>query len=110
MYYLNSYPNQYVKIYFKKGSNHSDFNQVIVEDNGPGIPADKIKNLFEPFYTSGKKEGTGLGLDFCKKTMESFGGTIECESEIGKFTKFILNQTKALQTTPRVNGRYSILP
>ena len=94
LYYLNSYPNQYVKIYFKKGLSESDFNQVIFEDNGPGIPADKIKNLFEPFYTSGKKEGTGLGLDFCKKTMESFGGKIECESEVGKFTKFILNFPK----------------
>ena len=94
LYYLNSYPNQYVKIYFKKGLSESDFNQVIVEDNGPGIPADKIKNLFEPFYTSGKKEGTGLGLDFCKKTMESFGGKIECESEVGKFTRFILNFPK----------------
>jgi len=94
LYYLNSYPNQYVKIYFRKGLSESDFNQVIVEDNGPGIPADKIKNLFEPFYTSGKKEGTGLGLDFCKKTMESFGGTIECESEVGKFTRFILNFPK----------------
>ena len=94
LYYLNSHPNQYVKIYFKKGLRESDFNQVIVENNGPGIPIDKIKNLFEPFYTSGKKEGTGLGLDFCKKTMESFGGKIECESEIGKFTKFILNFPK----------------
>jgi two-component system CAI-1 autoinducer sensor kinase/phosphatase CqsS len=94
LYYLDSYPNQYVKIYFKKGLSESDFNQVIVEDNGAGIPADKIKNLFEPFYTSGKKEGTGLGLDFCKKTMESFDGTIECESEVGKFTKFILNFPK----------------
>ncbi len=94
LYYLNSYPNQYIKIYFKKDSNKSNFNQIIFEDNGPGIPADKIKNLFEPFYTSGKKEGTGLGLDFCKKTMESFGGSIECESEVGKFTRFILNFPK----------------
>ena len=94
LYYLDSHPNQYVKIYFKKGLRESDFNQVVVENNGPGIPIDKIKNLFEPFYTSGKKEGTGLGLDFCKKTMESFGGKIECESEIGKFTKFILNFPK----------------
>jgi two-component system autoinducer 1 sensor kinase/phosphatase LuxN len=94
LYYLDSHPNQYVKIYFKKGLRESDFNQVVVENNGPGIPIDKIKNLFEPFYTSGKKEGTGLGLDFCKKTMESFSGKIECESEIGKFTKFILNFPK----------------
>jgi two-component system CAI-1 autoinducer sensor kinase/phosphatase CqsS len=94
LYYLNSHPNQYVKIYFKKGLSESDFNQVIVENNGPGVPNNKIKNLFEPFYTSGKKEGTGLGLDFCKKTMESFDGKIECESEVGKFTKFILNFPK----------------
>jgi two-component system CAI-1 autoinducer sensor kinase/phosphatase CqsS len=94
LYYLNSHPNQYVKIYFKKGLSESDFNQVIVENNGPGVPNNKIKNLFKPFYTSGKKDGTGLGLDFCKKTMESFDGKIECESEVGKFTKFILNFPK----------------
>ncbi len=94
LYYLNSHPNQYVKIYFKKGLGESDFNQVIVENNGPGIPMNKIKNLFEPFYTFGKKDGTGLGLDFCKKTMESFDGKIECESEVGKLTKFILNFPK----------------
>ena len=94
LYYLKSHPNEYVKIYFKRGSEKSDYNQVVVEDNGPGIPADKIKHIFDSFYTSGKKEGTGLGLDFCKKTMEGFGGKIECESEVGKFTKFILSFPK----------------
>jgi two-component system CAI-1 autoinducer sensor kinase/phosphatase CqsS len=94
LYYLKSHPNEYVKIYVKIGLENSKYNQLIVEDNGPGIPADKIKRIFDSFYTSGKKEGTGLGLDFCKKTMDSFEGKIECESEVGKFTRFILSFPK----------------
>lgn len=94
LYYLNSYPNEYVKIYLKRGSKQSLYNQIIVEDNGPGIPEDKIKYIFDSFYTSGKKEGTGLGLDFCKKTMEGFNGKIECTSKVGKLTKFILSFPK----------------
>ncbi len=98
LYYLKSHPNEYVKIYVKRGSENSKYNQLIVEDNGPGIPADKIKHIFNSFYTSGKAEGTGLGLDFCKKTMDSFEGKIECESEVGKFTKFILSFPKVSES------------
>src|SRR5690606_24009345 len=61
---------------------------------GPGIPAHIITKLFEEFYTSGKKEGTGLGLSFCKRNMQIFGGDIICESEFGYgksgWTKFSL--------------------
>lgn len=98
LYYLKSQPNEYIKIYVKRGSEHSKYNQLIVEDNGPGIPADKIKHIFDSFYTSGKAEGTGLGLDFCKKTMDSFEGKIECESEVGKFTRFILSFPKVSES------------
>jgi len=98
LYYLKSQPNEYIKIYVKRGSENSKYNQLIVEDNGPGIPADKIKHIFDSFYTSGKAEGTGLGLDFCKKTMDSFEGKIECESEVGKFTKFILSFPKVSES------------
>jgi C4-dicarboxylate-specific signal transduction histidine kinase len=50
-----------------------------VRDNGPGIPVERLKTVFEPFYTS-KREGLGLGLSICRSIVESFGGKITAES------------------------------
>ena len=50
-----------------------------VQDNGPGIPAEKLSTIFEPFYTS-KREGLGLGLSICRSIVDSFGGRITVES------------------------------
>jgi PAS domain S-box-containing protein len=47
-----------------------------VEDNGCGIPEDKLKDLFKPFYTT-KAHGTGLGLVIVKKMLAKMNGTIE---------------------------------
>ena len=46
-----------------------------VRDNGPGITAEKLDTIFEPFYTS-KREGLGLGLSICRSIVDSFGGRI----------------------------------
>ena len=100
LYYLKSHPDTYIKIYTKRGLENSKYNQLIVEDNSLGIPANRIKNIFDSFYTNGKKDGTGLGLNFCKKTMDSFEGKIECESEVGKFTRFILSFPKVYEIDP----------
>lgn len=67
-----------------------NFNCVIVTDNGPGISKQDLANLFKDFSTSGKKDGTGLGLSFCRRTMTAFGGNIGVESEFGKYTEFSL--------------------
>lgn len=48
---------------------------IVVEDNGMGIPADVIPKIFQPNFTT-KSSGTGLGLAFVKKTIESMNGTI----------------------------------
>ena len=54
-----------------------------VEDDGPGIPASQLPQLFKPFVTT-KAEGTGLGLAVCKKIVEAHGGTIDAgRSELG---------------------------
>ena len=52
-----------------------------VEDDGPGIPASLRATLFKPFYTT-KREGSGLGLAFCKKVVEEHGGTISVEDAV----------------------------
>lgn len=64
-----------------------------VEDHGPGIPADRIPELFKPFgrlQLSGqlKKDSTGLGLAIAKGKVEQMGGTIGVNSEVGKGSTF----------------------
>jgi len=50
-----------------------------VQDNGCGIPEEKLKNIFKPFYTT-KTSGTGLGLVIVKKMLATMNGTNEVES------------------------------
>ena len=50
-----------------------------VIDNGPGVPADLMGHLFDPFVTT-KANGTGLGLSLVAKIVGDHGGVIECES------------------------------
>lgn len=50
-----------------------------VEDNGAGIPPDRLERIWKPFYTT-RTQGTGLGLAICKKIVDAHGGTIEVVS------------------------------
>lgn len=67
---------------------------VIVEDHGPGIPADILEHIFERFYRGDKSRthsgnsGFGLGLSIAKWIAEKHNGRIEVHSEIGKGTSF----------------------
>jgi len=56
-------------------------------DTGPGIEADKMERIFEPFYTS-KEGGTGLGMAITRKIIEGHGGRIEVMSEPGAGADF----------------------
>ncbi len=66
----------------------SDGNYLYFKDYGPGIESDKLELIFESFFTSGKKDGTGLGLPFCRRIMTAFDGEIICKSEMEKGTEF----------------------
>jgi signal transduction histidine kinase len=63
-------------------------NNVIIEfhDNGEGMDAETKARIFEPFFTQGKKHGTGLGMAIVKKIIDDHEGTIEIESSSGKGT------------------------
>ena len=63
--------------------------ELIVEDNGEGIPEDKKARLFEPFFTT-KTRGTGLGLSLCLSIAERHNGRIEVRSVKGEGTVFIV--------------------
>lgn len=62
--------------------------QVMVIDNGPGIPKDRQASIFEPFQTSKGVRGTGLGLAVTKRVVEDHGGRIVLESHEGKGSTF----------------------
>jgi signal transduction histidine kinase len=65
--------------------------QIEVEDNGPGIAAESINKIFDPFYTTKPPgEGTGLGLAICLRILESYGGRILVKSAEGKGANFII--------------------
>ncbi|MNH96845.1 Nitrogen regulation protein NR(II) [compost metagenome] len=51
-----------------------------VIDNGPGVPADLVPNLFDPFITT-KTNGSGLGLALVAKIIGGHGGIVECDSQ-----------------------------
>jgi two-component system heavy metal sensor histidine kinase CusS len=57
--------------------------QVVVEDNGPGVPAAKLPHLFEPFYRAdearGRNGGPGLGLTVARSIVELHDGTVAAE-------------------------------
>ena len=61
-----------------------------VEDNGCGIPAEKLEKIFFPFFTTKGSAGTGLGLSMCKKVVEDLGGLITVESIVGEGSKFTI--------------------
>lgn len=64
---------------------------IIVKDNGLGIPDSLHEKIFEPFMSHGKKEGTGLGLSITKKIIEEHGGKISVISEMGEGATFIIS-------------------
>jgi two-component system phosphate regulon sensor histidine kinase PhoR len=69
------------------------FVRVSVTDTGVGIAAEEIPLLFERYkqVSSAKRtrqKGTGLGLSICKLILQSHGGKMSVESEVGKYTSF----------------------
>ncbi len=56
--------------------------QVLVQDNGPGIPPQRMGQLFDPFFTT-KESGMGMGLPISLTILKDHDGTIRAESEPG---------------------------
>jgi two-component system NtrC family sensor kinase len=71
--------------------------EVVVADDGCGIPPDQIKHIFDPFYTSGKQHGTGLGLSISYGIVAKCGGDIKVESTVGEGTSFTVELMKECQ-------------
>lgn len=81
-------------IHLKCESEHGT-NRIIVSDEGPGISQEDQLKLFQKYQKlsaspTGGEESTGLGLSIAKKYIEAMDGKIECQSELGKGTSFII--------------------
>jgi|GEM_PF-2830225 len=68
-----------------------DFVFIIFSDNGSGIPEENISKIFDPFYTTNKQGGSGLGLHITYNLInQKLGGTIECKNNDEKGVRFIV--------------------
>lgn len=78
------------------------YQRLSVSDNGNGMSEETAKRAFEPFFTTKRVgKGTGLGLSMVWNIMQSMGGWVDMESEVGKGTVF------HLFVPERVNGEAS---
>lgn len=63
--------------------------RVVIADSGPGIPPDVMEKITDPFFTTKDVgEGTGLGLWITENIVRAHGGTMVCQSEVGKGAVF----------------------
>ena len=67
-----------------------DLVEIRIRDNGPGIPAEVLARVFDPFYTT-RTQGTGLGLSICQSIIREHGGIISIESVVGQGTTVLID-------------------
>ena len=69
--------------------------EIVVSDDGPGIPADFLPRVFDPHFST-RTTGTGLGLAIVRRLVESWGGTVTAESQVGVGTSIVVMLRKAV--------------
>lgn len=82
-------PNSYVKVMVTRNESAV---LISVEDNGTGIPKDRLDFVFDMYYRADNiRSGSGLGLFIVRKTVEAIGGEISVESQVNSMTKFTIS-------------------
>jgi signal transduction histidine kinase/DNA-binding NarL/FixJ family response regulator/HPt (histidine-containing phosphotransfer) domain-containing protein len=81
--------------------NHDGFVLALVDDEGPGLPPDRRPDQLFALFSKGKSHAgkAGLGLYFCKITVERWGGAIGAESRKGGGSRFWFRLPRAAQST-----------
>jgi signal transduction histidine kinase len=60
-----------------------------VRDNGPGIPAEVLPKIFQPYFTTkGPRQGTGLGLNIVQRLIKEGNGALHVHTQSGEGTAF----------------------
>ncbi len=75
--------------------------RITIRDEGPGVPADLAEKIFDPFYSSGKKGGTGLGLALARRVAEEHGGRLELDAGSEGGACFVLELPAAERPEPQ---------
>jgi nitrogen-specific signal transduction histidine kinase/CheY-like chemotaxis protein len=101
------------------GSDEGNYIEVTVSDTGHGMDEKTLARAFDPFFTTKEPgEGTGMGLAVVYGIVESLGGTITVQSELGNGTSFRIllptlkagkDETRAADTTPLPTGTERVL-
>ena len=87
--------NENTRVTVRTSSQENGGIEIQVEDQGSGIPPEKISRIFDPFYTTKPPgKGTGLGLSISYGIVQDHGGKIEVQSEPGKGTCFTIRLPK----------------
>ncbi len=95
------------KITISVGITHGNNLNIKISDTSPGIPSDKLKNLFKPFTAESLESSrfgnvSGLGLSIAKKYSEILGGRIDASSSLGKGTNYNVEIPVDLHQTAHV--------
>ncbi|MFT3692165.1 MAG: ATP-binding protein [Kofleriaceae bacterium] len=89
-----------------KTSGVQDGIEVRIGDNGPGIPAEVLPRIWDPFFTTKDVgEGTGLGLSIVHELVERHGGSIEVDTKLGEGTTFVVKLPRAIAPTVELRKR-----
>jgi two-component system, CAI-1 autoinducer sensor kinase/phosphatase CqsS len=80
--------------------------RIVVTDHGVGMDADLQARIFEPFFSTDRGSGHGLGLAFCQRVIQGANGTIRVRSELSHGASFIVE----LPTLGSQANRFSPLP
>jgi two-component system NtrC family sensor kinase len=79
---------------------------ITFEDDGPGISPNHIDRVFDPFFTTKDVgQGSGLGLSVSYGIINDHGGEIRAESELGKYTRFVIELPIAREAPESLDRR-----
>lgn len=78
------------KVTIRTSCNSDGWVEVMVADTGPGISADLIGHIFDPFVTTKGEAGMGMGLSICRSIIEAHGGRLWADSSPGEGAVFFL--------------------